>query len=74
MIRTQISLEQDEYVLAKKTAKSLGISIAEFVRRSIRSQLPVHRKSPWMKFAGMVDSGDPDSSQNIDDVVYGSKP
>ena len=74
MIRTQISLDPEEYLLTKKEAKNLGISVAEFVRRSIRSQLPVDRKAPWMRFAGIVDSGDPDSSQNIDDVVYGSKP
>jgi hypothetical protein len=74
MIRTQISLDPKEYLLTKKAAKSLGISVAEFVRRSIRSQLPVNRNAPWMRFAGIVDSGDPDSSQNIDEVVYGTKP
>ena len=31
MIRTQIRLEPDEYLLAKKEAKALGISMAEFV-------------------------------------------
>lgn len=28
--------------------------------------------APWMKFAGMVESGDPDSSQKVDEVVYGA--
>jgi hypothetical protein len=74
MIRTQISLDPKEYSLTKKAAKSLGISVAEFVRRSIRTQLPVNRNAPWMRFAGIVDSGDPDSSQSIDEVVYGTKP
>ena len=74
MIRTQVSLDPKEYFLAKKEAKALGISVAEFVRRSIRQQLPLNHKAPWMRFAGIVDSGDPDSSNNIDDVVYGSKP
>lgn len=27
--------------------------------------------APRMRFAGMVESGDPDSSHNIDEVVYG---
>ena len=27
-------------------------------------------QAPWMKFAGMVESGDPDSSLRIDEVVY----
>ncbi len=28
---------------------------------------------PWMSGAGMVESGDPQSSQNIDDIIYGKK-
>jgi hypothetical protein len=28
---------------------------------------------PWMRYAGMVQSGDPHSSEDIDDVVYGQK-
>jgi hypothetical protein len=30
------------------------------------------KQKPWMKYAGMVESGDPNSSLNIDAVVYGS--
>ena len=74
MIRTQISLDEKEYRLTKKSAKAQGISVAEFVRRAIRLSLSDSDK-PWMKYAGMVKSGDPNSSENesIDDVVYGSK-
>jgi hypothetical protein len=72
MIRTQISLDEKEYRLAKKSAKQQGISVAEYVRRAIRQTLSSTDPKPWMKYAGMV-SGDPDSSQTIDDVVYGSK-
>jgi hypothetical protein len=25
----------------------------------------------WMRFAGFVDSGDPQSSQSVDEIVYG---
>jgi hypothetical protein len=71
MIRTQVSLEEKEYRLAKKAAKTQGISVAEYVRRAIRQSLSDAGK-PWMKYAGMV-SGDPDSSETIDDVVYGHK-
>ena len=28
---------------------------------------------PWMRYAGMVETGDPAASQKIDDVVYGQK-
>ena len=73
MIRTQISLPPDEYAAAKFEAARLGISLAEFFRRALRTVLPVDESNPWMRYAGMVDTGDPVSSQKIDDVVYGRK-
>ncbi len=73
MIRTQISLSKTEYVAAKKEASRLGISLAELLRRSLRSLLPSSDEKPWMRFAGMVETGDPYSSQRIDEVVYGQK-
>lgn len=73
MIRTQISLDKKEYALAKQEAKALGISVAELVRRAIRQSLPLSEDAPWMRYAGLVESGDDRSSQKIDEVVYGSK-
>ena len=73
MIRTQISLSQDDYAAAKREAVRLGISLAELLRRSLRAALPARDDRPWMQYAGMVESGDPNSSLNIDDVVYGHK-
>jgi hypothetical protein len=73
MIRTQVSLDEREYVLAKQEAKSQGISIAEFVRRAVRQALPARGEAPWMRFAGLVETGDPHSSQTIDEIVYGQK-
>jgi len=73
MIRTQISLDEREYDLVKREAKALGISVAEFVRRAIQRRLPPTGGPPWMRYAGMIESGDPNSSQRIDDVVYGQK-
>jgi len=73
MIRTQISLPASEYERVKQQARRLGVSVAEVVRRAIRETLPPKKEQPWMWFAGCVASGDPSSSQNIDDVVYGSK-
>ena len=73
LIRTQISLDDHEYQLARKEAASLGISVAEFVRRAIREMLPPAGKAPWMRFAGMVDSGNSRSSQSVDEIVYGTK-
>ena len=74
MIRTQISLLEPEYEAAKAEAKRLGISLAELLRRSLRSVIPADESKPWMRYAGMVESGDPDSSRNIDDLIYGQKP
>jgi hypothetical protein len=73
MIRTQVSLDKHEYDLAKKQARVLGISVAEFIRRAVRQQLPPSNDKPWMKYAGFVESGDPNSSQSIDELVYGAK-
>ncbi|MFN3168509.1 MAG: CopG family transcriptional regulator [Phycisphaeraceae bacterium] len=73
MIRTQISLSEEEYDAAKQEAERLGISLAELLRRSLRTVLPADTSKPWMRYAGMVKSGDPNSSQNIDEVIYGHK-
>lgn len=73
MIRTQISLDEKEYELAQEGAKKLGVSLAEFFRRSLRAMLPLNKKKPWMHYCGDVSSGNPRSSQEIDDVIYGHK-
>ena len=73
MIRTQVSLEENEYQLAKKEARSQGISTAEFVRRAVRAALPPASGGAWMRYAGLVESGNPRSSQSIDEIVYGAK-
>jgi Ribbon-helix-helix protein, copG family len=73
MIRTQISLDDRDYQLVKREAKRRGISIAEFVRQSIRDQIPAPVGAPWMRYAGLVESGDSRSSQSIDELIYGSK-
>jgi len=73
VIRTQISLSKEEYIAAKRQARRLGISLAELLRQSLRSVLQVDESKPWMRFAGMVETGDSRSSQTIDDVVYGQK-
>jgi hypothetical protein len=73
MIRTQVSLSEVEYEAAKREAARLGISLAELLRRSLRSLVAVDESRPWMRYAGMVESGDANSSQRIDDVIYGQK-
>jgi len=73
MIRTQISLSEAEYEMAKAEAARLGISLAELLRRSLRNILPPDNQNPWMRYAGMVETGEQDASQKIDEIVYGHK-
>jgi hypothetical protein len=72
MIRTQVSLEPEDYQAAKEEARRLGVSVAEFVRRAVARSLGDRRraKRPWMRHAGIVASGDPDSSSRVNEVVY----
>ncbi len=73
MIRTQVSLTEAEYRAAKREAAQLGISLAELLRRSLRTLIPSDESKPWMRYAGMVETGDPRSSTPIDEVVYGKR-
>lgn len=73
MIRTQVSLSEAEYRAAKREAAQLGISLAELLRRSLRAVVPSDESKPWMRYAGMVETGDPDSSSQIDEIVYGRR-
>ena len=73
MVRTQISLSEQEYKAAKREAARLGISLAELLRRSLRTVLPADASKPWMRYAGMIETGDPNASQKVDEVVYGQK-
>ena len=73
MIRTQISLSEWEHKQAKETAKKMGISLAALLRHSLLAILPVSKEKPWMKYAGDVATGNPLSSQQIDEIVYGQK-
>lgn len=73
MIRTQISLSEKDYEAAKNEAAKLGISLAELLRRSLRSVIPVDESKPWMRYAGMVETGEAHASRHIDDIVYGRK-
>ena len=73
MIRMRLELTNKEYYTAKREAARLGISLVELLRRSLRTALPVNDTKPWMRYAGMVQSGDSASSRHIDDLVYGRK-
>jgi hypothetical protein len=59
--------------IVKREVKAAGRSVAEYVRRTIRQVLSVRTDAPWMRYAGIVESGNGRSSQSIDDIVYGLK-
>ena len=72
MIRTQISLDERAYEDARAEARSLGVSLAEFLRRAVAAALARRHaeERPWMRHAGAVASGDPEASRSVDAVVY----
>jgi hypothetical protein len=59
--------------LVKREAAALGVSVAEYIRRALQSTLPLSGQPSWMRYAGLVESGNPQSSQSIDEIVYGNK-
>jgi len=73
MIRTQISLDEQAYREAKAEARRQGISLAEFLRRAVRVALPARRRDGrgWLRYGGVMASGDPDASRSVNAVVYG---
>lgn len=73
MAKVHVILSDAEHNAAKREPARLGISLAELLRRSLRAMIRVDDPKPWMHFAGMVDTGDPLSSQKVDEVVYGIK-
>ena len=73
MLRAQVILDEQDYKLVKKEAAVLGISVAEYVRRAIQKVLSPSGRPKWMRYAGWVESGNPRSSQSIDEIVYEHK-
>ncbi len=48
MIRTQIQLEESTYDELKSMASTLGCSISELIRSSIRATMPLQKTKPRM--------------------------
>lgn len=73
MIRTQVSLDEEAYRMAKEESRRSGISLAEFLRRSVAAALAPRsgKKKPWMRYAGILRSGDSGASRSVNEVVYG---
>ena len=74
MIRTQVSMSEEEYRAAKRRQSDSVSRSQSCCGSSLRNVLPADESAPWMRYAGMIESGDPHSSQRIDEIVYGQKP
>jgi len=69
--RTYTALQAGVNICPLQHRSDMGISLAELLRWSLRQIIPVDGSNSWMRYAGMVESGDAASSQKIDDVIYG---
>jgi hypothetical protein len=70
MIRAQFSLDERLLNDARKEARRLGISFAELCRRALAQMLAARDlKHPWMRYAGALESGDPQASRSVDEIV-----
>ena len=73
MIRTQIQLEEDTYAEIKLVAASLGCSISEIIRRSLKASLPAQQAKPKisrsLKAIGRYRSGLRDLSTRHDEYL-----
>ena len=70
VVRTQVTLDAQEHRRAKERAAQLGISLAEYVRRLVASDLGGRRQSadPAVIF-NLGDSGGSDVAARKDDYV-----
>ena len=68
MQRTQIYLEDNLIVELKTVAKSMNISMSEFIRGAVKKELKKHGQNSLLEF---VDSLQPlESFENIDATEY----
>ncbi len=66
VVRTQITLDADAHRRAKRRASDLGISFAEYVRRTLDQDLGEEPKGDISEIFGLFDSGVSDVSGNVD--------
>lgn len=66
VVRTQITLDADAHRRAKRRAADLGISLAEYVRRTLDRDLGDEPKVDISAIFGIGESGVSDVSSNVD--------
>lgn len=73
MRRTQISLSQEDYEAAKRIADRRGESLSQVIRDALRRETEAAQTAydPLGVIIGIVDSADPNASENLDETLYG---
>jgi hypothetical protein len=66
VVRTQVTLDADAHRRAKRRAADLGISFAEYVRRTLDRDLGDEPKADISEIFGIGESGRSDISSNVD--------
>lgn len=70
MVRTQIMLDAEEHRRAKSRASELGVSLAEYVRRVVGTDLATpSSKSDPSEIIGMFNSGGSDIARHKDEYL-----
>jgi len=73
MQRTQISLTTEDYETARRIAAERGESLSQVVRDALRREAGAPNTSydPLGPIIGIVDSADPNASEDLDEAIYG---
>lgn len=70
----QITLPADLAAAMKHEAARLGISLAEFIRQTMREQLarrnPPPDAHPFASIIGIVEDGEIDLASRVDEILY----
>ena len=69
MIRTQVSFDEREYILAKREAKAQNL-IDGAIPHATRGASRPSPKRPWMRCAGVFEAGNPQSNCSIAEIVW----
>jgi hypothetical protein len=73
MVQIELHLTEAEHAAAAHEAKCCGMSIEDFARWALTAAV-VDADKPWMRYAGMVDSGKATPPDEIDRIAYERRP
>ena len=74
MVRTQISLTEEQYIAVKQIAAEREISFSAVIRDTVDNLVALSGRSAWdglISIAGIGNSGLTDVSERHDDYLYG---